>query len=125
MKIFVAAVLILLLLTGGVIFSGIFLHNRLCVMIDCALRLPDRLTEDGSEYGSAIDSLCEAWEGVRRWAIMTVSAARIENIDRAIGNIKTGWDSEDNAAYRQARADLLLLLQRMRATEACSFSAVV
>ena len=125
MKVFIAAILILLLLTGGVIGCGVFLHNRLCVIIDCALRLPDRLIEGENEYGSTMDALCETWDDVQPWVTITVSATRIESIDRAIGNIQAGWDSEDDTAYRQARADLLLLLQRLRATEACSISAVI
>lgn len=125
MKVFISASLILLLLIGGVISNGLFLHDRLCGMIDAVLALPDATAEDAEQYEKAMAALNKLWEQMHPFAVITVSAGRIENIDRAIGNIKTGWETDDDTAYRQARADLLLLLRRLRAMESYSFSAII
>lgn len=125
MRVFISAVLILLLLSAGVFANGMFLHKRLCEMIDGALLLPDSVLTDAMQYEDAMTALNVLWERTRPLAVITISSARIEHIDRAIGNIKAGWEAEDDAAYRQARGDLLLLLRRLRAMESCSFSAVI
>ncbi len=125
MKVFIAASLILLLLIGSVIGNGIFLHDRLSKMIDAGLLLPESVFTNETEFDEAMTALGAVWDDVHPIAVITVSSARIEHIDRAIDNIKAGWEAEDDAAYRQARADLLLLLRRLRAMESCSFSAVI
>lgn len=125
MKIFITAVVILSILIGGVCANGIYLHKRLCAMIDAVLLLPDAVDADMKEYTDAIGTLHPLWDETRPIAMITVSALRIEHIDRAIGNIKVGWEAGDDAAYREARGELLLLLQRLRAIESCSFSTVV
>ncbi len=125
MRVFISALLILLLLSAGVFANGIFLHARLCTLIDEALSLPDAVPAEETQYADAMEGLTALWDRTRPLAVITVSSARIEHIDRAIDNIKAGWEAEDDAAYRQARAELLLLLRRLRAMESCSFSAVV
>lgn len=125
MKVFVAAVLILLLLTGGVCVNGVFLHNRLGALIDAALLLPDAVDADAAQYAEAIGTLHPLWEETRPITMVTVSAARIEAIDRAMADLEAGWETEEDTAYRQARAELILLLRRLRAIESCSFSAVI
>ncbi|MBQ8747774.1 MAG: DUF4363 family protein [Clostridia bacterium] len=125
MKVFVAAVLILLLLTGGVCVNGVFLHNRLGALVDAALLLPDAVDADAAQYAEAIDALHPLWDETRPITMITVSALRIEHIDRAIGDLQTAWETGDDTAYRQARGELILQLRRLRDIESCSISAVV
>ncbi len=125
MKVFIAAVIILLILITGVCVNGIFLHDRLCEMIDAALLLPDTVEADAALYTEAIGVLHPLWDKTRPITMITVSALRIEHIDRAIGDLQTAWETGDDTAYRQARGELILQLRRLRAIESCSFSAVV
>lgn len=125
MRVFISAMLILLLLSTGVIANGIILHDRLCRLIDGVLLLPDSAPADSIQYSDAMTELDGLWDKTRPLTVLTVSSARIEHIDRAIGNIKTSWETEDDTAYRQARGDLLLLLRRLRAMESCSISAIL
>lgn len=125
MRVFISAMLILVLLSAGVTANGMILHDRLCRLIDGVLLLPDSVPADSIQYNDAMTELDGLWEKTRSLTVLTVSSARIENIDRAIGNIKTSWETEDDTAYRQARGDLLLLLRRLRAMESCSISAIL
>ena len=125
MKVFVAAVLILLLLTGSVCVNGVFLHNRLGALIDAALLLPDTVDADAAQYAEAIDALHPLWDKTRPITMITVSALRIEHIDRAIGNLQAAWETGDDTAYRQARGELILQLRRLRDIESCSISAII
>ncbi len=125
MKVFITAVVILSLLIAGVWVNGIFLHGRLNELIDAALLLPDTVDTDVAQYAEAIGVLQPLWEETRQITMITVSAARIEAIDRAMADLEAGWETEEDTAYRQARAELILLLRRLRAIESCSLSAVI
>ena len=124
MKIFLTAIIILLVLIGGVTANAIFLHDRIDTLIDIVLSLPEDFSET-EPYRIATDELTDLWEKTHPFTAVTVSAARIENIDRAINNMKVGWDTQDETNYRQSRAELLLLFRRLRAIESCSLFSII
>ena len=124
MKIFITAIVILLVLIGGVTANAVFLHNRFDTLIDIALRLPEDLS-DGGAYQDAARELSALWGRTHPITAVTVSAARIEHVDRAINNLKASFDTADATAYREARAELILLLRRLRAVESCSLSSII
>ena len=125
MKAFIAACLILLLLTGAITANGIILHDRLSGIIDTALMLPDRLPQESRAESPDAALLFSRWEDTKPLAALTVSAARIENVEHALRTLHAGWDARDDALYRQARADLLLWLMQIRAVESFSIENIL
>ncbi len=125
MKIFVTAAVILLLLVGGITANTLFLADRLDTLIDTVLRLPDAASDENTPYREAAEEVSSQWEQLKPITALTVSGTRVENIDRAINNIKIGWDEADGAVYREARAELLLLLRRLRAMESLSLDSIL
>lgn len=125
MKAFIAACLILLSLIGAITANGIVMHHRLNGIIDAVLMLPDELPQESRIESSVEALLFDRWEGTKPLATFTVSAARIENVERALRTLRAGWDARDDALYRQARADLLLWLTQIRAAEWFSTESIL
>lgn len=125
MKAFVAACLILLLLIGSVTAHGIVIHGHLGDTIDAVLSLPDRLPEKTRQETPEAVRLSSLWDDTKLLTILTVSAARIESVERALRTLHAGWDARDDALYRQARAELLLLLTQIRASESFSIESIL
>ncbi len=125
MKAFIAACLILALLIGSITANGILLHDRLTAVIDALLTLPEQLPPGNRSENLSAGRLAETWEEARRLATLTVSAARIESVNRALAALYAGWDTRDDALYRESRAELLLLLTRIRAAESFSVDNIV
>ena len=125
MKAFIAACLILLLLIGSITANGIVMHKRLNAIIDAVLTLPDKLPSEARPESLSAATLSDLWEKTKPLAALTVSAARIESVDRALRTLHAGWDAENDTLYRQARAELLLLLAQIRAAESFSIESIL
>ena len=125
MKAFIAACLILVLLIGSVAANGIVLRGRLTAAIDGVLSLPESLPQTPRAETPAAARLSACWDMTRPLAAFTVSAARIENVNRLLQSLYAGWDAGDDALYRESRGELLLLPMRIRATESFSLENLV
>lgn len=125
MKAFIAACLILFLLIGSITANGIVMHDRLSGIIDAVLVLPEQLPTETRNENPDAAALSALWQDTKPLASLTVSAARIEHVERALGTLHAGWDARDDALYRQARAELLLLLTRIRAAESFSLDSIL
>ena len=125
MKAFIAACLILLLLIGSVSAHAIVIHAHLTDIIDTVLALPEQLPEETRRESPDTDRLSSLWDDTKTLAILTVSAARIESVDRALHTLHASWDARDDALYRQARTELVLLLTRIRAGESFSIESIL
>ena len=124
MKAFIGAILIFLLLVGGVTANTLFMGQRLDVLLQAAIALPCDASKDATPCPEA-EALLRLWEKTRPIAAVTVSSARLEKIDSALGRMKVAWDAGDDDAYREARAELVLLLSRLRAMESLSLLSIL
>lgn len=125
MKAFIAACLILTLLVVFVTANGILLRAQLDGVIACVQSLPDELPQNRPADGQKITSLLNAWEKTRRFAVLTVPAARTEEVTRALYSLRAAWDGGEETLYRQSRGELLLLLEQLRADEIFSVENIV
>ncbi len=124
MKAFIGAILILLLLVGGVTANTLFMRQRSDALLQAAIALPAGAAKGAPPCPEA-EALLRLWEKTRPIAAVTVSAARLEKIDSTLGKMKIAWDAGDDDAYREAKAELILLLSRLRAMESLSLLSIL
>lgn len=101
MKAFVAALILLALLVGGVIFGSAVLSASTEKTAEAAEGLMDE-----GEREMRLFAFEERWERVRPWYMLAVNTAEIGRVDEAIAEARASHESKSDSDYAIAVAEL-------------------
>ena len=122
MKGFVASVITLCLLIGGITWNGIWVHSTLGMLSEMADSLVN-VTAD--ERTSSAEALYNKWRDCRSILAITVSHAEVEGIDSRIVALVTYAENGENSDFDAALAQLREELEYLHRSESLTFEGII
>lgn len=123
MKMFIAAVSLIILITAGVIINTVYIDNLTSEMLSLINELPENTAADIDL--KTIETLDELWNSNKKIVAITAKSDYIISISAYLVDTKKFITSDNNAEYQSSRLHLRDSVVRLRELERFTIDNII